>query len=369
LIAERFPAGTSGEITRQVKSARFISMWDNDKLLHNASVGGLAELLECVQNRTGYATVIPYVDEVTGETVVPTLEEHLQANPIFSNKGHEFGCHLSVEDKSDLIAFVETFRTSRDEGNKYNGQFDQACHTRNNGSSQIMNFTFTKGKQMDLMLKHYSDANCGVFDTSVVNNPSVALGWKMQVGDSFVNSRGFESHNVTYTRPDGTVDEDVIALENGELANALEGDPVLLNMHVRQRTDYAGLNGRWLNDDCSVENTRGMVVIQDGSRVDKTVTYNEPACAGGVLSVVNDSAWTFEDPRWLLVGTHATWSRSAPKYNMRMKMKSLDGTSSWVQFVNVTDNTFHAMFNNNFAASIHASGQHYTRISNIMAAE
>jgi len=369
LIAERFPAGTSGEITRQVISPRFISMWDNDKLLHNASVGGLGELLECVQNRTSYAAVIPYVDEVTGEAVVPTLEEHLETNPIFSNKGHEFGCHLSVEDKSDLIAFVETFRTTRDEGNKYNGQFDSACATRNNGTSYVVNMTFTKGKRMELMTKNFSGDSCQVFNTSLVNNPSVALSWEMEVGSTFVNSRGFESHNVTYTKPDGSIAEDVVALENGQLANGEEGDPALLNMHVRQRTDYAGLNGRWLNDDCSAENTRGMVVIQDGTRVDKTVTYNEAECAGGVLSVVNDGAWTFEDPKWLMVGTHATWSRSAPKYNMAMKMKSVDGSPNKTEFVNVTDNTFHTMFNNYFAASIHASGQHYTRISNIMAAE
>ena len=364
LIAERFPAGTSGEITRQVKSPRFISMWDNDKLLHNASVGGLAELLTCQNGRNSYARVIP-----TEENPFPTLEEHLAENPIFSNKGHEFGCYLGAEDKSDLIAFIETFKTNRNQGNKYNGQFDTACQTRNNGTSQIINLTFTKGKRMDLMVKYYSDANCEVFDTTLVNNPSVALGWDMQVGTSFANSRGFESHNVTYTKPDGSIAEDVIALENGELANAEEGDPALLNMHVRQRTDYAGLNGRWLNDACSDESTRGMVMIQDGVRVDKTVTYNAADCAGGVLSVVNDSAWSFDDPKWLLVGTHNTWSRSSPKYNMRLKMKSLQGKPAWTQFVNVTGNTMHAMFNNYFAASINDNAQHYTRITNINAAE
>jgi len=380
LIAERFPAGVTGEVTRQVKAPRFISMWDNDRLLHNGSVAGLEALLACAQDRVSYAEPIPelVLDESgdpkldsQGNTTyyTPTIEEHVEANPVFSNKGHEFGCHLSTEDKSDLIAFVETFSTTRDEGNKYNGQFESSCSTRNNGTSYAVNMTFTKGKRMELMTMHFSDDACQVFDTSRVNNPGVALSWEMQVGSTFVNSRGFESHNVTYTHPDGTVDEDVLALENGQLANATGGDPALLNMHVRQRTDYAGLNGRWLNDECTAENTRDMVVIQDGSRVDKTVTYNEPECAGGVLSVVNGSAWTFEDPKWLQVGTHATWSKSAPKYNMRMKMKPVDGGPAWVQFVNVTDNTFHAMFNNNFAASIHQDGQHYTRISNIMTAE
>jgi len=364
LIAERFPAGVTGSVTRQVKAPRFLALWDADMLLHNGSVGGLEELLSCVQNRTSYAEVIPTVENPN-----PTLAETLAENEFFSNKGHEFGCHLSAEDKSDLIAFLETFSTSRDVGNKYNGQFDGSCSTRNNGTSYLLNFTFTQGKRMELMTKHFSDDACQVFDTSRVNNPGVALSWEMQVGSTFVNSRGFESHNVTYTKPDGSVTEDVLALENGQLANGEEGDPALLNIHVRQRTDYAGLNGRWLNDECTAENTRGMVVIQDGSRVDKTVTYNEPECAGGVLSVVNDGAWTFEDPKWLQVGTHATWSKSAPKYNIRMKMKGVDDSTNKTEFVNVVGDTFHAMFNNNFAASINANGQHYTRISNVMAAE
>lgn len=352
-IAERFPAGLTGEITRKVKAPRFISLWDNNRLLHNGSVGGLAELLTCQSGRTSYAEPIPTA------TGVPTLEEHFAANPMFSNKGHEFGCHFSDAEKADLISFLETFATNRNAGNKYNGQFDTACQLKSNGKSQIINLTFTNGKRMDLKVKHYSDANCQVFDTTLVKNPSFGLSWQMQVGSTFINSRGFESHNVTYTKPDGTIAEDTIALENGELANAEEGDPVPRGMYARARTDYPGLNGLWLNNKCEAGNTRGLVVIQDGVRVDKTVTYNLPACTGGVFSLVNTGSWSFTDPKWVQAGIRYDTS---PKYNLRLAMKSLTGGSNWTQWLNVTETSLSAMFNNYFAASINANGQHYTRV-------
>ncbi|CAH0993062.1 hypothetical protein SIN8267_03201 [Sinobacterium norvegicum] len=364
LIAERFPAGVTGEVTRKVKAPRFISLWDDRTYLHNGSIDSLESLLGCAADRTSYATVIP-----TAENPNPTMEEHLAANPIFSNKGHEFGCSFSAEDRADLITFLQTFKTNRNEGNKYNGQFDSVCHVRNNGTSYQLNLTFRHGNNMALMTKHFSDGQCADFDTSLVNNPSVALNWDMQVNDTFINSRGYESHNVTYTHPDGTVDQDTIALEDGQLANAVEGDPEPRGLFVRHRTDYPGLNGLWLNDECRVDNARGMVVIQDGVRVDKSVSYSGADCSGDVLSVVNVDSWTFEDPEWTLVGTHDTYSISAPKYNMHLKMKSTDATGNWTQFANVTDNTLHLMFNNYFAASINGNGEHYTRISDILTAQ
>ncbi|WP_285764985.1 hypothetical protein [Biformimicrobium ophioploci] len=369
VVAERFPAGVTGEVTRQVKAPRFIAMWDNDRLLHNGAVGGLEELLTCTSERSSYAEVIPYVDEATGATVIPTLEEHFADNPFFDNKGHEFGCSFSAQDKADLIAFIETFRTSRDVGNRYNGQWDSVCHPKNNGGSQVINLTFTNGKRMDLLAKHYSDDNCQVYDTGLVKNPSHGLSWEMEVGSEFINSRGYLSHNVTYTKPDGTIAEDVIAIEGDQLANAEEGDPEPRGLFVRERTDYPGLNGLWLNDYCTAENTRELLSIRDGVRVNKTVTYNAPGCTGGVLSMVNDSAWSFEDPKWTLVGTHDTWSQSSPKYNMVLKMQSLEGAGNWTQWVNVTETTLHAMFNNYFAASVNGNGEHYTRVYNINTAE
>ena len=344
-IRERFPAGETGVYTRQVKAPRFVAMWDNERLLHNGSVRGLEELLTCTSGRTDYST---------------------QPDTQFSNQGHEFGCHFSPEDKADLIAFIETFTTNRNVGNRYNGQFDTPCQTLNNGKSQVVNLTFTRGKRMDLLVKRYSDANCEVFDTSIVKNPGHGLSWGMEVGSSFINSRGYLSHNVTYTKPDGTTAEDVIALEDGQLANAEEGDPEERGMYIQPMVDYAGLNGLWLNDKCTAENTRELVVIRDGVRVDKTVTYNFAGCTGGVFTMENNGAWSFEDPKWLQAGIRYD---STPKYNLRLKMKSLIDGSNWTQFVNVTDTTLSAMFNNYFAASINSNGEHYTRVYNINTAE
>ncbi|MCA0900565.1 c-type cytochrome [Microbulbifer agarilyticus] len=344
-IRDRFPAGETGIYTRQVKAPRFISMWDNERLLHNGSVRGLDELFTCVDGRVSDAT---------------------QPDTQFSNQGHEFGCYFAPTDKSDLKAFIETFATSRNVGNRYNGQWDGACNTLNNGKSQIVNLTFTKGKRMDLLVKYYSDANCQVFDTDRVKNPGHGLSWEMAVGSSFVNSRGYLSHNVTYTKPDGTIAEDVIAIEGDQLANAEEGDPEPRGLFIRERTDYAGLNGLWLNDECTVENTRELVAIRDGVRVNKTVAYNAPGCTGGVLSMVNDSAWTFEDPKWLNAGVRGT---TFPMHNMRLKMTNVSDGSKWTQFINVTETTLHAMFNNYFAASINGNGEHYTRVYNINTAE
>ena len=344
-IRERFPAGETGFYTRGVKGPRFISMWDNDRLLHNGSSWGLEELLTCASSRVDHST---------------------QPDLPFSNQGHEFGCHFSPEDKADLIAFLETFGTSRNVGNLYNGQFDTPCNTLNNGKSQVVNLTFTKGKRMDLLVKRYSDANCQVFDTSIVKNPGHGLSWEMEVGTPFVNSRGYLSHNVTYTKPDGTTADDVIAIEGNQLANAEEGDPEPRGMYIRPRTDYPGLNGLWLNNECTAANTRELLAIRDGVRVNKTVSYNAPGCTGGVLSMVNDSAWSFEDPKWLQAGIRY---ESTPKYNLRLKMENLADGSNWTQFINVTDTTLSAMFNNYFAASINSNGQHYTRIYDINTAE
>lgn len=359
-IAARFPAGLTGEITRQVKAPRFISLWDNNRLLHNGSVGGLAELLTCQAGRTSYASVIPTVDGV------PTLEEHFVANPMFSNQGHEFGCHFSAGDKADLITFIETFSTNRNVGNKYNGQFDTVCQVGSNGKSQVVNLTFTKGKRMDLLVKKYSDANCQVFDTTLVKNPSFGLSWEMEVGSAFINSRGFESHNVTYTKPDGTIAEDTIALENGQLANAEEGDPEERGMFATVKTDYPGLNGLWRNNFCAAGNTRTLSMVQDGVRVDKLVTYNLPNCTGGVFSMVNTAAWSFSDPKWVQAGIR---SDSIPKYNLKLIMKNLNDGSTKTEWINVFENSLSTMFNNYWAASLNANGQHFTRVYNINTAE
>jgi|GEM_PF-4696260 len=184
----------------------------------------------------------------------------------------------------------------------------------------------------------------------------------MKVDSSFVNSRGFESHRVTYTKPNGTTETGVIALEDGQLANATEGEPEPRGLFIKERTDYPGLNGLWLNEECTTENTRGMLVIRDGVRVDKTVTYTAADCGGGVLSLKNDSSWSFEDPEWLRAGIRP---ESTGKYNMRLRMKSLEGQGNRTQFLNRHGNRLSAMFNNYFAASINANGQHYTRIRNI----
>jgi cytochrome c5 len=362
LVAERFPAGTTGEVTRKVKAPRFISMWDNNRLLHNGSVGGLEELLTCEINRTSYASVIP-----SEANPNPTMEEHLAEHAMFSNQGHEFGCHFSTEEKSDLITFIETFSTNRDVGNKYNGQFDTACQLRNNGAgSKVVNLTFTNGKRMDLKVKYFSDDSCQVFDNVVVNNPTIGLSWEMEVGSSFTNSRGFESHNVTYTKPDGTIAEDVIAIENGRLANGEAGDPVPTPLYARAKTDYPGLNGIWLNNECTDDSTRTMAVIQDGYRVEKLVTYNVFGCTGGVQSVVNTGSWSFEDPEWLRTGVLL---QNSAKYNMRLRMKAMDGSGWTTQFVNRWGNNLSTMFNNYWLARINANGEHYTRVYNITTAE
>ncbi|GMG88370.1 hypothetical protein MNKW57_26910 [Biformimicrobium ophioploci] len=344
-IRDRFPAGETATYTRGIKGPRFIAMWDNERLLHNGSVRGLDELLTCAPNRISDAT---------------------QSDIQFSNQGHEFGCYFSAGDKADLKAFIQTFATNRNAGNRYNGQWDGVCSTLSNGKSQILNITFTKGKRMDLLVKHYSDANCQVFDTDRVKNPGHGLSWEMEVGSEFINSRGYLSHNVTYTKPDGTTADDVVAIEGDQLANAEEGDPEPRGLFIRQRTDYPGLNGLWLNDYCTAQNTKELVMMRDGIRVNKTVTYNAPGCTGGVLSMVNDSAWTFEDPKWLNAGVRG---ETFPMHNMRLKMKNVADGTNWTQFINVTETTLHAMFNNNYAASINGNGQHYTRVYNINTAE
>jgi hypothetical protein len=352
-IAERFPAGTSGELTRQVKAPRFISMWDNKRLLHNGSVGGLAELLTCASDRTSYATVIPEVDRV------PTQEEHFAENPMFSNQGHEFGCHFSEQDKADLITFIETFKTHRDVGNTYNGQFDAACAGKSDGKSRQTNLTVSGGNRMTLQIKYFADDACQVFDTSIVNNPNSILSWGVKVGGSFINSRGFESHRVTYAMPDGAEVGGVIAIENGQLASAEEGDPVPRGLYVRAKTDYPGLNGIWLDNVCTDKNTRTVAVIQDGYRVDKLVTYSGANCSGRVASKENVGAWTFADPKWLGA---ANQLQGNAKYNMRLKMKSLDGGGWSTQFVNRWGDNLSTALNNSRPARNNGSGVHYTRI-------
>ncbi|WP_346839465.1 hypothetical protein [Microbulbifer sp. SAOS-129_SWC] len=371
-LRERFPAGETGIYTMALKSPRLASLWDNERLLHNGSAWGLEELLTCTSGRASHADLTELVNlkqriDYSDPTSPPVPLEAL-TNTQFSNQGHQFGCEYSSDQKADLIDFVQTFATSRNVGNRYNGQWDSACEAAPGPAGKYMlnSISITKGKRMELLVKFYSDAACQVLDTSVVNNPRTIHSWAMEVGDSFVNSRGYLSHNVTYTKPDGSTDEDVIAIEGDELATATEGDPVPRGLFVKARTDYPGLNGDWLNDQCSADNTRGMVVIWDGVRVNKTVSYNAPGCTGGVSSVVNDDAWTFSDPLWMPVISPVD---SAPKYNMQMVMNSQVDGSGLTQYVNVTDTTLSTASDNNFAASNRVDSEHYTRIYNIKSAK
>ncbi|MFV8783122.1 hypothetical protein ACNKU7_11915 [Microbulbifer sp. SA54] len=363
---ERFPAGETGVYTMAVKSPRLLSLWDNDRLLHNGSAWGLDELFTCTSGRASHADVsdLGYVQQVIAYTTGMMYPMDVLTNTQFSNQGHQFGCDFSAEQKADLKAFVETFGSSRNPGNQYNGQWDSACAASpgNNGKYTVNSITISKGKRMELLVKFYSDANCQTLDTSVVNNPRSLFSWGMQVGDSFVNSRGYQSHHVTYTKPDGTTDDDVIAIEDGQLATATEGDPQPSGMFIKTKTDYPGLNGFWLNDQCSASNTREMVVIWDGVRVNKTVSYRAPGCTGGASRVVNDSAWSFADPAWTPVISPAD---DAPKYNMQMVMSNQADGSNLTQYVNVTDTTLSTSADNNFAASASVSGSHYTRIYKI----
>jgi|GEM_PF-3972750 len=145
-IRDRFPAGETGTYTRGLKAPRFISMWDNDRLLHNGSVWGVEELLTCSSGRVDHST---------------------QPDLPFSNQGHQFGCELNVAEKGDLEEFIRTFETVRNVGNKYNGQFDSVCYEKGQGGSQIITLEFIDGKRMDLFAKHFSDSACEVFVTAL----------------------------------------------------------------------------------------------------------------------------------------------------------------------------------------------------------
>jgi cytochrome c5 len=361
LIAERFPAGTSGEITRKVKAPRFISMWDNQRLLHNGSVGSLEELLTCEIYRTSYAQVIP-----TAENPNPTLEDHFSDHPMFANSGHEFGCHFSAQDKADLVTFIETFKSHRNVLNKYNGQFDTPCHTNANGTSRQVTLEFRDGRHMDLFTKYFSDANCSVFNKNAINNPWPGLSWEMALVNTFTNSRGYESHTVLYSKPDGTSETGTIALEEGQLANATSGDPQPTGMFARLREDYPGINGVWLNNQCAADNTRDMIVFRDLYRIDWLVTYNGPDCSGGVASRVQTGAWSFDDPEWVQAGIKL---QNNAKYNMRIRMKALDGSGKTTQFLNKWGNNLTTSSNNYYVSRVSGTRKEYSRIWNVISAE
>jgi hypothetical protein len=136
-------------------------------------------------------------------------------------------------------------------------------------------------------------------------------------------------------------------------------------LHARERTDYVGLNGLWLNNACLAGNTRTMLVFQDGYRVEKLVTYSLPACTGDIFSMQNTGAWSYVEPIWLATGVQL---QANAKYNMRLRMKAVDDSGWTTQFINRWGDNLSTMFNNYWLARV-SGNQHYTRIRNINTAE
>ncbi len=72
------------ELTQALKAPRLTGIWAHKRFLHNGSLSSLEELL-CLN---------------------PRAAEDLRQG--MSNRGHEYGCELSLADKQDLLAFLRS---------------------------------------------------------------------------------------------------------------------------------------------------------------------------------------------------------------------------------------------------------------------
>lgn len=339
IFAESFPAGETGIYTRKVKAPRFISLWDNNRLLHNGSVWGLEELLTCRPDRVVHATI---------------------ADQPLWNTGHNMGCNLSAEDKADLIVFLQSFKTARNPGNQFNGQFQSACESTGSGSVRT-EARIGNGERLDVQKLYFSDVNCAVYDHGRVANPELIAAYDIAVGDEFANSRGFESKNTDFVDADGSVTVGAIGVENGELAftinaGAADQDPALSGLHVQQLTDYPGLNGLWLADDCEIGSKRRLLAFQDGVRTDKYVHYSWFGCGGKVKSVTNVGAWSFADPQW----NNVDWDLT--RYEMKAVMQPVGGGLPHIEYIDKRGSQLSIAPDNLVQAREAMLGKHYTRI-------
>ncbi|WP_418296473.1 hypothetical protein [Microbulbifer sp. SA54] len=338
-IAANFPVGETGIYTRKVKSPRFISLWDNNRLLHNGSVWGLEELLTCRPDRVNHSSI---------------AAEQLW------NTGHNMGCNLSAGKKADLITFLENFHSLRDAGNRYNGQFLGDCVANGSGSVRS-EMRIGNGTRLDIHNLYFSDANCATLDHNRVANPALVAAYDMTAGAEFENSRGFLSHNVSFVDMDDGATSGSIALEDGELALSLstaanDQDPALTGHWVKQLTDYPGLNGLWLADECELGSKRRLIAIQDGIRTDKYVHYSWFTCGGQVSSVSNVGSWTFDDPVWNSTDLDLT------QYEMKAVMSPIGLGLPFISYLDKRGDKLSEAPDNLVRARDAALGKHYTRI-------